>query len=147
MAQPPANPLMTRELSRSVPFVTPRTFVQQLANAASVSAEFDCLAAVADTNLFQQTGAYPGTDTPKLRAVGPWLDAAVYATGATQLLVEYAVDRGCGYRAVSAPVAIAGTVFYNISGLRITGRFVRVTLTNTSGAACNIEFGVYVRST
>ena len=146
MAQPPTRPVMARELTRSVPFVTPIIYVGALAIGGTSLAEFDTLEGFADPDLFNSTLAYPGTNAPKLHAVGPWLDAVVYSGGACTLLVEYAVDRGASYRAVAPATAIPGTVLTNISGLRITGRFVRVTLTNTSGAPANVEFGVYVRS-
>jgi hypothetical protein len=140
---------MAREISRSVPFVTPRTFLGTLpAFGNSVNAEFDCLEGFADVNLFNNVLAYPGTNTPKLHAVGPWLDAAVFADGNTLIRVEYSVDRGCGYRPVAPDTAVAANVFGNISGLRITGRFVRVTLLNNTSptALVNVEFGIYIRS-
>lgn len=148
MAQPPSRPLMPREVVRAVPFVTPRTFLGPLgAPGSSVSAEFDTLAGFADSNSFNTVLAYPGTDTPKTHAVGPWLDAAVFADGLTLLRVEYSIDRGCSYRQVAPDTAIAASTFTNISGLRITGRFVRVTLINNAASgAVNVEFGIYVRS-
>lgn len=148
MAQPPARPVMARELSRAVPFVTPRTFLGALAAPGnSVSAEFDTLEGFADPNLFNNVLAYPGVNTPKLHAVGPNLDAAVFGDGLTLLRVEYSVDRGCAYRIAAPDTAIPANTFTNISGLRITGRFVRVTLFNNAAAgAVNVEFGIYIRS-
>lgn len=149
MAQPPTLPVMARELSRSVPFVTPRTFLGTLPAAGnSVSAEFDTLIGFADVNLFNNVLAFPGTNTPKLGAVGPWLDAALFADQATLIRVEYAVDRGCQYHQVAPDTPVPASTFENISGLRITGRFVKITLINNSSpsALANVEFGVYVRS-
>lgn len=147
MAQPPTTPIMARELVRAVPFVTPYIYIGNIAPSASVSAEFDTVAGFADPNLYNSVGAYPGTNAPKVHAVGPYLDAGVYASLATSLLVEYAVDRGASYRAFGQVSTITQQTFTNISGLRITGRFVRVTLTNLSAvAAVAVEFGVYVRS-
>ena len=102
----------------------------------------------ADPNLFNNVGAYPGTNTPKIHAVGPWLDAALFSDQACLIRVEYSVDRGCAYRQAVPDTAVAASSFSNLSGLRITGRFVRISLINNSGAAnANVEFGVYIRST
>ncbi len=92
------------------------------------------------------TGAFPGASNPQ-RVVGPWLDALVFSPVAGTILVEFAVDLSCSYRSI-ATSAVAAGVASNISGLRITGRFVRVTFTNTSGggSGTNVEFGVYIRS-
>lgn len=149
MAQPPSRPVMAREISRSVPFITPRTFLGTLpATGNSVRAEFDCLIGFADPNLFNNVLAFPGDGLPKLAAVGPYLDAALFADQPTLIRVEYAVDRGCAYHQVAPDTAVAANTFENISGLRITGRFVRVTLINNTSptALANVEFGVYVRS-
>jgi hypothetical protein len=164
MPQPPIRPVMARGLSRVIPFVTPRIFLATGAGAypslvagASVSAEFDCLEGFADPSLFNSTLAYPGANTPKLHAVGPLLDCLLWADGAAApipanfvvtLTVEYAVDRGCAYRVPVAPTSLLGNQTANISGLRITGRFVRVTVLNVApaAAAINLELGVYVRS-
>lgn len=146
MAQPPTTPIMARELTRTIPFVTPIIYTGNVADGSSVSAEFDTVEGFADINLFAQTGAFPGTNVPKLHAVGPWLDAAIFADRVTSLLVEYAIDRGDPYHQVTGATNIPASSFQNISGLRITGRFVRVTLSNASGAAAAVAFGVYVRS-
>jgi hypothetical protein len=165
MAQPPVSPVMARGLSRVIPFVTPRTFLANgtaeypsLPAAGSVSAEFDTLYGFAEPSLFNNALAYPGVNTPKLHAIGPYLDclawsdfaAGGHAAGFTAtILVEYATDRGAQYRYPIAPIFLTNGQVANLSGLRITGRFVRVTLANvTSGAAVaiNLEFGVYIRS-
>jgi hypothetical protein len=162
MPQPPNRPVMARGLSRVIPFVTPRTFLADgsagwplLPALGAVTAEFDCLEGFADFNLFNTVLPYPGAaNTPKLHAVGPFLDAAVWADGAgghvpgpvATLEVWYAIDQGCVYRPPVAPITVNGNVLTNISGLRITGRFVRVRLTNALGADIVLEFGVYVRS-
>jgi hypothetical protein len=52
---------------------------------------------------------------------------------------------GCSYRILFTTI-VAANVPGNISGLRITGRFTRVTYTNNSGGVALVEFGVYVRS-
>lgn len=147
MSQPPTQPLMPREVVRAHPWVSCRTFLGTLGTpGGTVTAEFDTLFGYADSNQFNNVLAYPGTDAPKQHAVGPYLDAAVFADQTTEIEVSYSVDRGCQYHVVATPSAIAANTFGNISGLRITGRFVRVRLRNTSVAVANVEFGVYVRS-
>lgn len=147
MAQPPSQPLMPREVTRGIPFVSCRTFLGTLGTpGGTVTAEFDTLFGYADSNQFNNVLNWPGTNVPKQHAVGPYLDAALFADQTTEIEVSYAVDRGCQYRVVATPSAIAANTFGNISGLRITGRFVRVILRNTSLAVANVEFGVYVRS-
>lgn len=148
MAQPPTRPVMARELTRSIPFVTPIIFIGNLPVGASATAEFDTLEGFADSNLFNTTSAYPGTNAPKLHAVGPYLDCAVFADKQTSLLVEYAIDRGDTYHPLtSSPTTITASTFINLSGMRITGRFVRITLANLDGAnPAAVKFGTYVRS-
>lgn len=146
MPQPPTTPVLARELVRFLPFAAQKTFVNAaLADSASLAAEFDVARPVTDRNQLLG-GAFPGGGGQPPQAVGPYLDALVYATGAGQLLVEYAVDRGCLYRQIALSV-VPATTAVNISGLRITGRFVRCTFTNKSGAPVAVEFGVYIRST
>jgi len=147
MAQPPTVPIMARELTRAVPFVTPQTFIGDVVPAGNHFFEFDTLLGFADPNLFDQVSAFPGTNAPKLAAVGPWLDAAVFGDQNTSLRVEYAIDRGDTYHAVIPDTNILANQFQNISGLRITGRFVKVTVFNLSVVAhLNLSFGAYVRS-
>lgn len=146
MAQPPIRPVMARSLSRAVPFVCTRTFKGALNNGSSVGAEFDTLETFADPNQFNTVDFFP-SGAPAIHAVGPWLDAAVFCDQATALRVEYSVDRGCNYHQPAPDIAILASTFSNIAQLRITGRFVRVTLLNNSGVnAVTTEFGIYVRS-
>jgi len=145
MAQPPSRPVMARSVVRSIPFVVPTIFIGALGAGASTDAEFDTLQGFAEPTMFASTGAFPGVDVPKKHAVGPYLDVGAWCAAASSILVEYAIDRGALYRApVPATVVPAGG-FVNISGLRITGRFVRVTLTD-GGAGGNVELAVLVRS-
>jgi len=145
MPQPPTTPLISRELVRFIPFAAQDTFqAAALAAAGTFVAEFDVGLAVTDSNQFL-TGAFPGAANPPV-AVGPFLDVLAFSAGAGSIQVEYAVDLSCAYRALT-PVVVPATTPVNISGLRITGRFVRVTYTNTSGGVALTEFGVYIRST
>lgn len=144
MAQP-ASLYLSRQLVRVMPFGTDKTFVNGAAGAGSTFvAEFDVALVITDANQLL-TGAFPGGAQPQ-SAVGPLLDAVAFTTGAGggSILTEYAVDRGAAYRAFS-PIAVASATLINISGLRITARFVRVTFTNVTAGA-TVEFGVYVRS-
>jgi hypothetical protein len=146
MAQPPVRPIMARTLSRAMPFVCVRTFNGVLNNGTNVGAEFDTVELFADPNQFNTVSAFP-SGSAATHAVGPWLDALVFCDVATTLRVEFAVDRGCSYRQPTADIAIAAGTPTNIAQLRVTGRFVRVTLFNTSGGNSTItEFGIYVRS-
>lgn len=145
MPQPPSTPVISRELVRFISFAAQKTFAAVVANAGTLSAEFDAGASVTDVNQFL-AGGFPGVANPQ-RAVGPWLDALIFSPVAGTILVEFAVDTGTAYHAIATSAVGAG-VASNISGLRITGRFVRVTYTNTSGggSGTNVEFGVYIRS-
>jgi hypothetical protein len=144
MAQPPTTPFLARQLVRTIPFAAQFTAKNpSLANNGTIVAEFDVAIHSTDANSFL-TGAFPG-GTP-IPATGQNLDALVFTVnGAGTLLVEFAVDLSCTYRAISNSVVPAATAT-NISGLRITGRFVRITFTNTSGGPSSVEFGAYVRS-
>lgn len=146
MPQPPILPIMSRGLTRSVPFLTMKTFIQNLAIGASLSVEFDTVKGEADPNQYNSAAAYPGVEASTINAVGPFLDALLFADGATLLRVEYAVDRGGTYRQPVPDTAIPASTAANISGLRMTGRFTRVTLVNDAGVQIAVEFGVYVRS-
>jgi hypothetical protein len=145
MPQPPSTPVISRELVRVIPFAAEKTFAAVVANLGTMVAEFDVGASVTDVNQFI-VGSFPGVANPQ-RAVGPWLDALIFSPVAGSLLVEFAVDTGTVYHSI-ATSAVAAGVASNISGLRITGRFVRVTFTNNSGggSGTNVEFGIYVRS-
>jgi hypothetical protein len=157
MPQPPTTPVQARELVRAVPFCAQRTYAGLVIQpSGSVTVEWDVAAGITDVGQLL-TGAYPGAGgaaVPLPHATGPWLDAAVYSTAATAgdpglLTVEYAIDRGCAYRLVTPGTAVPDLTFVNISGLRITGRFVRVTFSNPTPTALHtltIELGVYVRS-
>lgn len=157
MPQPPITPVQARELVRAVPFCAQRTFLlAQLIPAGSQTVEWDVAAGITDVGQLL-TGAYPSVGAVAIpHATGPFLDAAVYITagGAGEsglLTVEYAIDQGAAYRLVTAGTAVPLATFVNISGLRITGRFVRVTLWGSGalGGVANltgVELGVYVRS-
>lgn len=146
MPQPPTTPIISRELVRFIPFAAQKTFRNAaLANAATMVAEFDLGLAVTDANQFL-TGAFPGAADPPV-AVGPNLDAMWFMDQAGSVLIEYAADLSCTYHTVNLTLVVANA-FGNYSGTRVTGRFVRVTLTNLSGgAAASVDFGVYIRST
>lgn len=147
MAQPPATPINPpRTLVRNIPFAAQKTFQNAaLANNGTFVAEFDVALAISDRNQFL-SGAFPGAANPP-KAIGPFLDAVGFSAGAGRIDVEYAVDLSCSYRFAMPGTVVPANTLTNISGLRITGRFVRITFTNTSGGAALSEFGVYIRST
>jgi hypothetical protein len=157
MPQPPTMPVQARELVRAVPFCAQQTFAGLvLVPGAAQVVEWDVAAGITDAGQLL-AGAYPGiggANTPLPHATGPFLDAAVFSTAtaageAGLLTVEYAIDRGCVFHLVTPGTAVPDLTFVNISGLRITGRFIRVTLSNPAANTNNLtaEFGVYVRST
>lgn len=141
-------PFIARTLVRPLPFATQQTFREAaLADAGTLIAEFDVAAGITDQNRFL-TGAYPNlAGTPPQRAIGPYLDALAWVTGVATIQVYYCVDLGCSYHPIVPATVVPASTLTNIGGLRITGRFVKVVLTNTSGGPIAAEFGVYVRST
>ena len=162
MPQPPTTPVQARELVRSVPFCAQSTHAGAAGLAPTIihrndglAVEWDVAAGITDANQLLG-GNYPGLAgavTPLPHATGPFLDAAVFSTAtvageAGLLTVEYAIDRGCVFHLVTPGTAVPDLTFVNISGLRITGRFVRVTLYNPAANTndLTVEFGVYVRS-
>jgi len=150
MAQPPTTPLLTRELVRGLPFAAQRTFNNAaLANGGTLVAAFDVGLVVSDVNQFIgaaiNAALNPSADATPF-AIGPFLDAGWFSSGAGTITTQFAIDYTCSYRNVAPPVAVAASTWGNISGLRITGRFARVTFTNTSGGPVAVEFGVFVRS-
>ena len=60
MPQPPSTPVIARELVRVIPFASQKTFAAVVANAGTLSAEFDVGASVTDINQFL-AGGFPGT--------------------------------------------------------------------------------------
>jgi hypothetical protein len=138
-----SSPHIARQLVKPLPSAAQfETTNGALANNGTIQVAYDVALAVSDRN--QLTGAVPAGPTPRI-AIGPLLDVVVFSSGAGTLLVQYAVGGG-SYRDV-APIGVPASLLTNISGLRITARFVLVTFTNTSGGAVAVEFGAYVRST
>jgi hypothetical protein len=149
MGQPVTTPTISRELVRFIPFAAQKTFRNAALGAgATMVWEFDVGLGITDRNQFLSAATAPtnSTSAPQL-AVGPNLDAAAFSVAQPgTILVEYAIDVTCAYRVVNTSI-VPAAAFTNISGLRITGRFVRVTYTNTGGGASETEFGIYIRST
>ena len=162
MPQPPTTPVQARELVRSVPFCAQQTYASRVLQplgdpADNVGVQWDLAAGITDVNQLL-TGAYPDASVNGIQhATGPFLDAAAFIVTATNpadppsavIAVEYAIDRGCAYRMLTPGTAVPYQTWVNISGLRVTARFVRVTLVNsvaTAGHTIKVDFGVYVRS-
>jgi hypothetical protein len=163
MPQPPTTPFLAHENVRFLPSLTQKVFNNQAAGAAATFVwEFDLAARITDaaqffsglitpvapSNSSTTAGGGAGPQVTPQPAIGPFLDAFVFTSGAGggSLLVEYAVDANpCLYRSVSNTVVAASTGT-NLSGLRVTGRFVRLTFTNVTAASV-IEVGYYIRNT
>ena len=127
---------------QAIPSVTPNERVTTLGIGATLNVDFDALKSVADPALL---GVGVSPSPTAIVAVGPFLDVGLFASQALTLQVFMAMSGGT-FRQVSNTLVPAST-FENISGLRITSRYVRVALVNGSGIIANIELGVYVRST
>lgn len=140
---PLSGPYITRELVRPLPSsAQSETVNAALGNGATIQVAFDVALVVTDRNQLG-VGAAPGTPTPRI-AIGPLCDVVVFSSGVGTLIIEYGVAGG-SYRQLSSTGVPASTLV-NISGLRVTARFVRVTFTNTSGGNAAVEFGAYIRS-
>ena len=139
---PLTSGMIPRALVQAIPSVTPNERVTTLGIGATLNVDFDALKSVADPALLG-VGASPSSTA--IVAVGPFLDVGLFASQALTLQVFMAMSGGT-FRQVSNTLVPAST-FENISGLRITSRYVRVALVNGSGIIANIELGVYVRST
>lgn len=143
MAQP-AAPFQSRTLVRAMPMGSQKTFpLTAVAAAGTLTAEFDVCGAVMDRNFFA-AGVSPAPTA--VQAIGPYLDAVVFSTQIGQMEVLMAVDDGCSFRSLNIQ-ATAASDLTEISGLRVTARYVRVVFTNQGAVAANVEFGVYLRST
>lgn len=146
MAQP-ATLFLARELTRVIPFTSQGTNrTVNLANAATIVFAFDIALKTTDRNqLIGGISGAPPSGDPTRFAIGTLLDVVAFSAGAGTITVEFAVDSTCSYRALPS-IAVPISTEVNIAGLRITGRYVRVTYTNTSGGVATTEFGAYVRS-
>ena len=161
MPQPPTIPLIAHEDVRAIPALTQRPFQSAAAGAgATFIWEYDLAvritdaiqfisALVAPTNSTTIAGGGVGPQTTPQPAIGPLLDAMVFCTGAGggTLLIEFAVDANpCLYRPMSSGTVVPASTLVNVSGLRVTGSFVRGTFTNVTAGAV-VEFGLYIRNT
>ena len=159
MPQPPTIPIIAKENVRIIPGLSQRTFQAAAADAGQVFRwEWDLAARITDFNQFISALAGPanssttvmggaGPQTTPQPALGPFMDAAAFCTGlgGATITVEFAIDASlCNYRTVAITI-VPQNVFTNIAQLRVTGRFVRITLTNVTAAA-TIEFGSYIRN-
>jgi hypothetical protein len=160
MPQPPTIPVLAHELTRILPALAQKTFSAAAADANQVFRwEFDLAARITDHNQFLNANPAPansstiagggaGPQTTPQVALGPIADVGMFFAGAGggQLLVEFAVDANpCLYRAISPAIIVPAATFSNLSGLRITGRFVRFSATNITAASLT-EVGFYIRN-
>jgi len=162
MPQPPTTPVIAKENVRIVPALAQRTFQSAAEGAGATRVwEWDLGTRITDANEFTGVAIFAPANTattgagvagagPQVvpqPAFGPFLDAGAFCSGAggATITVEYAIDSSpFNYRTVAVTI-VPQNVFTNISGLRVTGRFVRVTFTNVTAAAL-IEFGSYIRN-
>jgi len=159
MPQPPTLPVIAKELVRIVPALSQRTFNDQAAGAGETFVwEWDLALRLTDTGQFINANPAPanstttagggaGPQTTPQPAFGPYLDAAAFCDGAggATITIEYAIDANpFNYRTIAVTV-VPQNVFTNISGLRVTARFVRVTVTNVTAASV-LEAGSYIRN-
>lgn len=143
MAQP-ASLFMSRELTRVMPFTAQKTFVQAGALAGQTFvALFDIAVSTTDPNQLLSGASPAGSIQP---AIGPLLDAVCFTDGAggATMLVEFQVDKGAALRTL-VNTGVPVSTLTNISGLRITARYCKVTFTNVTAGAL-IECGAWVRS-
>lgn len=162
MPQPPDTAILAHEDVRVIPGLAQHVFFDAAAGALETYIwEFDQAARVTDFNQFLSglpTPAAPANSTTTIAggagpqttpqpALGIFLDALAFTSGVggALLTVEYAVDASpCSYRTFAVTIVPASTLT-NISGLRVTGRFVRCTLQNITVGA-TVEFGIYIRN-
>jgi len=162
MPQPPTIPVIAKEFVRIIPALSQRTFQSAAEGAGATRVwEWDLGLRITDSNQFQgvvifapansaTTGAGVAGAGPQVvpqPALGPFLDAGAFCSGAggATITVEFAIDSSpCNYRTMAVTI-VPQNVFTNISGLRVTSRFARVTFTNVTAAA-TIEFGSYIRN-
>lgn len=135
--------LQTRRLVRAQPYGTQVTFIQEtVANGATLSAVFDVSIVVADRNQLSAGG--PADALP---SVGPNLDVALFSDGIGTLDIQLAIDGGGSfYSALVAPLAVPASQLLPVNMFRVSGRFVNVEFTNTSGGPVDVDFGAYMRS-
>lgn len=140
---PLSAPYIPRNLVKPLPSAAQFEQVSAaLAAGGTIEVAFDVALAITDRN---QLGVLAApAPTPRV-AIGPFLDVVAFSAQNGTILVSYAVAGG-SYRELGT-TAVPATILTNISGLRVTARFVRVRYTNTSAVAALVEFGVYVRST
>jgi hypothetical protein len=155
MAQP-ATLFLTRELTRTIPFTSQKTFnVATLPASNTLGVAFDVGIRTTDRNqlIGGAGGAAPSVAfvtnqfAPILtqQAIGTVVDVLAFSTGIGSITVFFAVDSTCVYRALPT-VAVPASTLTNISDLRVTGRYCLVVFTNTSGGNSLTEFGAYTRS-
>ncbi len=141
---PLSTPHIPRQLVKPLPSAAHfETVNAALGPAGTIQVAYDVALAVTDRNQLG-LGAVPGTPTARI-AIGPFLDVVAFSNQTGTIRVEYGVAGG-SYREL-AVTAVPANILTNISGLRITARFVRITYTNTAAVAALVEFGAYVRST
>lgn len=160
MPQPPTIPIIAHENVRAIPSLSQKTFFSAAAGALQQFIwEFDLAARVTDPNQLISANVAPvgsttiagggsGPQNTPQPAIGPFCDWFVFTSGAAggQASMDYAVDADpCSYRTFFLST-IAGNNPTNASGLRVTGRFIRLRFINVTAGA-TVEVGYYIRNT
>jgi hypothetical protein len=161
MAQPPTTPLLAHENVRMIPALTQKTFC----DLASVNQhifiwEFDLAARITDPGQLLNANAAPtgsstiagggaGPQTTPQPAIGPLADVFIFtnSSGGGTLRIRYAADANpCSYYPMYTATVPTLTPT-NVSGLRVTGRFIEFFFQAAAAAACVVECGFYIRNT
>lgn len=162
MPQPPTIPVLAHENVRAIPSLSQKTFFVAAAAANQPFIwEFDLAARITDPNQFLNSSVAPansntiagggaglgGGQTTPQPAMGPFADVFILTTGAGggSVGIDYAVDASpCSYYNLFTG-GFPAFVPTEVTGLRVTARFVRFTVNNATAAA-TIEIGFYIRN-
>lgn len=127
---------------RAQPYGAQQTYIDEpVADQEFLLAVFDIAIVVTDPNQYEDSA------TAAIQAVGPYLDAVVVSDSIGTVDVAVMVDGGgTFYSILPAPLALSANQPLVINGLRVPGRFIRVSYQNTSGGAAITDFGAYMRS-
>jgi len=155
-----AAPIIAHENVRAIPALSQKVF-RDAASGANQDYfwEFDLAAFITDPGQLLNTAVAPansqtvngggaGPQIAPQAAIGPICDIGVFTSGAAggTISASYAVDANpCLYRTFfTTPVPTIA--FSNVSGLRVTGRFLLLGFRNITAGAV-VELGFYIRST
>ena len=153
------GPIIAHENIRAIPSLSQKTF-REAASLGPFIWEFDLGLLITDPSQFISAAAFPlgtnttagggpGPQTTPQPAIGPLCDVFVLhgSVGGALLQLSYAADASpCNYIAFYTSLVPVLTLT-NVAGLRVTGRFLKCSLTIIGGVASSVELGFYVRNT